>query len=189
VAEEAHRAGMRRLFWGEHRRAIKGLTGKLPDFGKMKLQYLLLGRSKELQEDLLTLIVDRALYGPPTERVPRNLKEYEAVVAVALTRLNEVAETVGELVAKILEEHLKLALLMEVRGKGVAEVDVHDQLVFLLPKHFLVRTEYAWLEQFRGTWRGCGCGWRNCGVAGGSWRSVMRRGSRRCGRGGISILR
>ena len=188
AAEESHRAGVRRLFFGEHRRAVKGLTGKLPDFAKMKLQYLLLGRSKELQEDLLTLIVDQALYGsagndpaPPIllrgEVVPRNVKEYQTATSLALSRLNQTAEMVGELAAKILEEHLKLALLMEERNrnKSSAEIDVHDQLVFLLPKHFLVKTTYAWLEQFPRYLAGMRVRLEKLRGAGGGGRQIAER--------------
>jgi ATP-dependent helicase HrpA len=152
AAEEAHRAGVRRLFWMEYRRDVKGLTGKLPDFGRMKLQYLLLGRSEELRVDLLTLIVDRALFGDATP-LPRKAAEYERLKREAAARLYETAEKVGALVGQILEEHLKLALLVEEEGRasgrlGVAATDVHDQLVFLLVKHFLVKTPYHWLAQF-----------------------------------------
>jgi len=148
AAEEGHRGGVRRLFWMEYRRDIKGLTGKLPDFGKMKLQYLLLGRSEELRVDLLTLIVDRALFGDGA--APRKQAEFEVLKREAALRLYETAEKVGALVGAILEEHLKLALLVEAEGKrfGSAGVDVHDQLLFLLVKHFLVKTPFRWLEYF-----------------------------------------
>jgi ATP-dependent helicase HrpA len=151
AAEEAHRVGVRRLFWMEYRRDVKGLTGKLPDFGKMKLQYLLLGRSEELRVDLLTLIVDRALFGDGA--APRKQAAFEELKREAATRLYETAEKVGALVGEILEEHLKLALVLEeedyARGRlGSAATDVHDQLVFLLVKHFLVKTPYHWLQQF-----------------------------------------
>jgi ATP-dependent helicase HrpA len=153
--QEAHRAGVRRLFWLGHRREIKGLTAKLPDFARMKLQYLLLGRSIELRDDLLTLIVDRALFADPGQgtaetTIPRKQAEFEALHREGGERLNASAEKVGGLVSAILEEHLKLALVVEAARAEIrhARGDVHDQLVYLLPKHFLVRTDFRWLEHF-----------------------------------------
>lgn len=148
AAASAHRAGVRRLFSMEYRRDIKSLAVRLPEFGKIALKYWLLGPSSELRADLITLIIDRALFADAA--VPRTKAAYEALKPVAATRLFETGDGVAALVNEILQQNLQLALKMEDQRTAfsVAATDIHDQLVFLLPRHFLLSTPYEWLTQY-----------------------------------------
>jgi ATP-dependent helicase HrpA len=154
AAEGAHRAGVRRLFQMEQRREVKGLANSLPEYGRMALQYYLLGPTEELKGDLATLIVDRALFEEGA--VPRGKGAYEEVKRRGAGRLGATAERVGRLVGDILREYHRVSLLMDethaarggVGAMGAALADVHDQMVYLLPRHFLLGTGYGDLENF-----------------------------------------
>ncbi|HVS73419.1 MAG TPA: DUF3418 domain-containing protein [Phycisphaerae bacterium] len=150
MAEAAHRAGVRRLFAIERRREVKALAATVPEFASIALKYWLLGPSSELREDLLTLILDQALFGgAPALAAPRTLGAYETARTRALERLPEMRDAVAGLVNEILQQNLQLALVREDQSRAfeVAATDVRDQLVFLLPRRFLLDTPYASLEQ------------------------------------------
>lgn len=146
-AGAAHRAGVRRLFRNEYRRDIKSLAGQLPHFGQMALQFYTLGRSEELREDLLTLIVDRALFSESA--VPRREAEYAALKHRAATRLVETGDRVSTVASALLQQYHDLSLLMEDVGAalGAALSDVREQLAYLLPHRFWLTTPWEWLEQ------------------------------------------
>ncbi len=154
AAAQSHRAGVRRLFRMEYRREVKGLANSLPEYGRMALQYYLLGPTEELKQDLAKLIVDRALF--EEDAVPRKQAAYEALKHKAATRLGAIAERVGGLVGDVLQQYHQLSLLIDtqrarregVDAFGAALSDVHDQLAFLLPRHFLLDAPFEWLEQF-----------------------------------------
>jgi len=144
-ADEAHRAGVRRLFRIEYRKEVKSLRNQIPEWTRMALQYWLIGPTEELKEDLVTLMVDRALF--EGEPVPRTAAEWERVKHVAATRLFETGEKSAGLVGEILEQNHALALAMEETRTSATTADLHDQLVYLLPKHFVLSTPAHWLPE------------------------------------------
>jgi ATP-dependent helicase HrpA len=154
AADFSHRAGVRRLFQIAHRREVKGLANALPDYGRMALQYYLLGPTEELKQDLATLIVDRALFDE--QPVPRTQAAFARLLAIAAVRLSDTAERVARLVGDTLRDYHQVSLLMDetyaarggIGAMGAALADVHDQLIFLLPRHFLLGTPYTDLENF-----------------------------------------
>jgi ATP-dependent helicase HrpA len=160
AADTAHRAGVRRLFRLEYRRDVKSLATHLPDFPKMALQHFTLGQSRQLREDLVTLVVDRALFSD--QPVPRTHAAWERLKPLAAGRLFQTGDTVSALAAVILQNYhyLTLALdqIRQANATGLhalsraesAFTDVKDQLLFLMPHppaHFLLDTPFAWLEQ------------------------------------------
>jgi ATP-dependent helicase HrpA len=144
AADTAHRAGVRRLFRIEHRKELKHLAGELPQFGQMALQYYSLGKSEELREDLLTLIVDRALF--TDDPVPHDQAAYLALRQKGAARLAQTTERVAALAAAILQHYHELTLLFD--QASIALADVREQLAYLMPPHFLLDTPYPWLENF-----------------------------------------
>jgi ATP-dependent helicase HrpA len=153
AADAAHRAGVRRLFRIEYRRDVKSLTTRLPDFGRLALQYYTLGSSDELRENLLTLIVDRALFADAP--VPRTQAGFTERKHAAATRLFATADRVTALAGELLQQYHALTLILEEGGgpkngasMGAALADVKEQLAYLLPKHFLLSTPWEWLEYF-----------------------------------------
>ncbi|HVX84050.1 MAG TPA: DUF3418 domain-containing protein [Phycisphaerae bacterium] len=150
TAAMAHRAGVRRLFAIDQRRAVKALAATVPEFASIALKYWLLGPSSELRADLLTLILDQALFGDrPAPEVPRTREAYAAASARALERLPEARDRAAALANEILQQNLQLALVLEDQRRAFAPAatDVRDQLLFLLPRHFLLDTPFEWLER------------------------------------------
>jgi ATP-dependent helicase HrpA len=150
AAEAAHRAGVRRLFRLEYRKDVKSLATNLPEFPKMALQHFTLGQSRQLREDLVTLVTDRALFAD--HPVPRKPAEWDALKHVAATRLFATGDTVAALAGTILENYHYLTLAID-RGVTAAYsritpavTDVKDQLLFLIPSHFLLTTPFEWLQ-------------------------------------------
>lgn len=147
AAAAAHRAGVRRLFRLEHKKELKFLAAHLPDFPKMALQHFTLGESKILREDLLTLAVDRALFmeTPP----PRTQAAWEAIREVAAGRSTEVGNGMAALASTILNHYHYLTLAMDRADRAApALTDVREQLLYLIPPHFLLTTPFEWLEQY-----------------------------------------
>jgi ATP-dependent helicase HrpA len=148
AAETAHRAGVRRLFRLAQRREVKSLAAHLPDFPKMALQHFTLGQSRQLREDLVTLVVDRALFAaPPHQPVPRTQPAWETLKPLALTRLFPTGDATAALAARILENYHQLTLAIDRANRALpALTDAKDQLAFLMPPHFLLSTPFEWLE-------------------------------------------
>ncbi|HUO07579.1 MAG TPA: DUF3418 domain-containing protein [Phycisphaerae bacterium] len=142
-AEAAHRAGVQRLFRLEYRKDVKSLRNQIPQWTRMALQYWLIGPTEELKEDLVTLMVDRALF--EGESVPRTAAAWEALKHKGATRLFETGEKMAGLVGEILEQNHALALAMESAPSSATTTDLHDQLVYLLPKHFVLSTPTQWI--------------------------------------------
>jgi ATP-dependent helicase HrpA len=146
-AEAAHRGGVRRLFRLEYRKDLKSLRNQIPEWTRMALQYWLIGPTEELKEDLVTLMVDRALFeGESVAGEPRTAAEWDRVKHKGATRLFETGEKVAGLVGEILEQNHALALAMESAPSSATTADLHDQLVYLLPKHFVLSTPTEWIE-------------------------------------------
>jgi ATP-dependent helicase HrpA len=150
AAETAHRAGVRRLFRLEYRKDVKSLAVNLPEFPKMALQHFTLGQSRQLREDLVTLVTDRALFAD--QPVPRKAPEWNALKHLAATQLFATGDTVAALARTILENYHYLTLAID-RGVTAAYsritpavTDVKDQLLFLMPPHFLLTTPVEWLQ-------------------------------------------
>ena len=159
AADAAHRAGVRRLFRLEYRRDVKSLATHLPDFPKMALQHFTLGQSKQLREDLVTLVIDCALFSD--QPIPRTRAAWDALQHLAAARLFQTGDAVAALAGKILENYHYLTLALDqIRQATVtglhaisraqsAYTDVRDQLLFLMPHppaHFLLDTPYEQLE-------------------------------------------
>ena len=147
VAVQVHRAGVRRLFRLEHKKELKFLAAHLPDFPKMALQHFTLGESRILREDLLTLTVDRALFA---EAAPlRTQAAWEKVKEIAAGRLTEVGNAMAALASAILNHYHYLTLAIDRADRAAPALgDVREQLLYLIPPHFLLHTPFEWLEQY-----------------------------------------
>ncbi len=151
AADTAHRLGIRKLFRLEFRRDVKALAAHLPEFPKMALQHFTLGQSKQLREDLVTIVLERALFAD--QPVPRTAAAWHDLKTLAAARLADTGTAVSALAAAILENYHYLTLALDHAAHAVrltrattALTDVQDQLRFLMPPHFLLTTPYEWLQ-------------------------------------------
>jgi ATP-dependent helicase HrpA len=103
----------------------------------MALHYYTLGKSEALREDLLSLIIDRALFAD--DAVPRKQAAYEALRLKAAPLLTATADTATTLAAEILAHYHALMLLLDPARKNsdISAMDVRDQLAALMPSDFL----------------------------------------------------
>src|SRR5205085_2012972 len=151
LADSAHRAGLRRLFRLEHKKEIKYLTHHLPHFEQMALHFYAHAlanktlatkpqTSEDLKEQLITIIVDRALFADAP--LMRKAADWHPASEVAAIRLLDTADSVTDTTAKLLAEHHTLRLMLADLPPAyrAASIDIHDQLAYLLPPNFLITT-------------------------------------------------
>ncbi len=128
AADESHRAGIRRLFRLEFRKDLKYITHHLPHFEQMSLHFISLGgkgKSEELREQLITLLVDRALFAPfnsAPPAPPRTLAAWQELSRLAAIRLLDTADTVCNMAANLLAEVHAIRLILEEAGSSKLEV-------------------------------------------------------------------
>ena len=145
VAASKHRAGLRRLVALQIKEPLKYLEKNIPDLPKMGVTYMALGGTvEELREQIIGLALDRAFLADP---LPTNEQAFHVRVAEGRTRLNLIAQEVARLAGTVLAEcaTVQRKLKDSKPPKEVAD-DIHAQLQRLLPKRFLLGTEWAPLQ-------------------------------------------
>ena len=145
VAEEAHRAGVRRLMRFELKEQMKQLEKGLPGF----TQYALLLRNimspDDLREDMLTAIADRAFLGD--DPLPRSNDEFMKLKQRARTRLPAVTEALTRQALNIATEYQALiAKLNQPGGAARIKPEIEQQLRKLLHKGFFSQTPWEHIQ-------------------------------------------
>ncbi|HEY4330428.1 MAG TPA: DUF3418 domain-containing protein, partial [Phycisphaerae bacterium] len=151
AAEQAHRVSLRRLLRLGHRREVKSLAAHLPHFPQMALQHFTLGESRRLREDLVTLVIDRALFADAP--VPRTRVDWEPLQATAAERLIDTGNAIAALALSILENYHLITLALDHASRKVsppaaALSDLREQLLHMVPAHFLLSTPFEWIQQY-----------------------------------------
>jgi ATP-dependent helicase HrpA len=142
AAEEATRAGVRRLL----RIALKGEMRKLekapPGFLQPALQLRNVANAEDLREDLIDAVSDRAFIGD--DDLPRTPKGFEAQRARARTRLPAVTEAAIRLFTAIADEYQRVfARLSSIKGPLARPAsDIRGQLSRLVYKGFFTATPW-----------------------------------------------
>jgi ATP-dependent helicase HrpA len=144
-ADEAHRAGVKRLMSLELREQVKNLERAFPGFNTLALKFSATITADRLRSDLLDAIVDRAFIGE--DEAPRTPKAFEEQKKRAKARLPAVTEGALRYVAAIGDAGQQLAQALAHStslGKLAHEVKaIRDHLVY---PGFLVRTPWDRLE-------------------------------------------
>ncbi len=143
-AENATRAGLRRLIAWRLGPAYKQLARDLPKFQQMTLHYVGLGTQETLREDLLNAILDQAfLHEQP---LPRERAAFETLLERGKTRLASVKVEICETAAVILAAYHEVRrLLVHDPTWAEALADIQDQLARLVYPGFLSHTPPEWL--------------------------------------------
>jgi ATP-dependent helicase HrpA len=159
-AKTATQRGLRRLFELSAAEQVKFIARNLPGFQELALRYALLleldgskpdktAVSERLREELLAAICDRAFF---VEDEPvRTRAAFNARVAKAKSRLNDVAREVCRVVNEILIEYQELRPRLTLRGVPVwqrAMTDIRNQLKALLPPGFIASTPWVRMKEF-----------------------------------------
>jgi ATP-dependent helicase HrpA len=147
AADEAMRAGVRRLLRIALKEQMRQLEKGPPGFVQTALQMRTIVNADELREDLLTAITDRAFIGD--DPLPRNAKGFEAQRGRARARLPAVTEAATRLLGTIAEEYQRVfAKLSTIKGPlSRPAADIRAQLSRLVYKGFFSATPWDQLAQ------------------------------------------
>jgi len=144
-AEDAHRAGVRRLMSFALKEQLKQLERSLPGFNALALRFQATMPAERLRADLLEAIVDRAFIGEDTP--PRTPKEFEEQKKRAKARLPAVAEAASRHASAIAEANHQLVQAIQqggALGRVTQEVKaLRERLVY---PGFIARTPWERLE-------------------------------------------
>jgi len=163
-AETLARAGLRRLFVIQARDEILHLLRHVPGFDRLAVAYATIGAPRNLKEDLVLAIADRAFFEDfdaareqvrgerNVAHIPvRSAPEFDAAVTRAWSRLQRSCADLCELVEGVLSAYQSLILELQRPHPKVWEgalEDIRNHLGFLLPAGFLLDTPRPWLDQF-----------------------------------------
>ena len=153
AAREATRAGTRRLFMLQVGQEMKYLARHLPGIDRSCLFYATIGPCDDLRRDLLSVIVDRALYDddPPESTPIRSQEDFAARAESGWRRLSAASQEVCGLVGQVLEQHHELTRRLSAPFPpmlAASVADMREQLAHLFPRGFVVTTPFHWLRQF-----------------------------------------
>jgi ATP-dependent helicase HrpA len=147
AARWATRAGSRRLFMMQLQKEIEYVSRNIPNIQQMCLNYSTAGSADELRRDLLSAIVDRALFfdGEPV------LQQVEFIrrATDGWRRLTNTAAEISDLAGQVLTEYQSISREL---GRAFpplmqpAARDMRDQLGHLIYKGFLTHTPHEWLR-------------------------------------------
>ena len=150
-ARSLHRAGLRRLFTLNLKEQVKFIDKSLPGLRDIAMQFMLLDRSggteQELKAQILAVTLERSCMMDP---LPSTQAEFEARRESARGRITLIAQEVAKLIAAILTEHAGLAKRLVAMNKAfpAACADITAQLAALMPKQFIITTEYERLQHY-----------------------------------------
>jgi len=144
VAATRHRAGLRRLVALQIREPLRFLEKNIPDLTRLASLFMPLGSLEELREQIIELTLDRAFLAEP---LPTNEAAFSLRLQEGRPRLNLIAQEVARLVGTLLTEYAAAVRKLK-DSKPTREVaeDVAAQLQRLMPKRFLVVTDWAPLQ-------------------------------------------
>jgi ATP-dependent helicase HrpA len=146
AANQAHRAGVRRLMRFELKEQMKQLEKGLPGFNQYALLLRNLISPDALREDMLTAITDRAFIGE--DDLPRTNAEFMTLKQRARTRLPAVVEASARLAQSIAVEYQELTQKLSSLPNAMSRIkkEAEVQLALLLPGHFLSQTPWERLQ-------------------------------------------
>ncbi|HYG31919.1 MAG TPA: DUF3418 domain-containing protein, partial [Methylophilaceae bacterium] len=141
AAQEAHRAGVRRLMRFELKEQMKQLEKGLPGFTQYALILRNIVSPDDLREDMLTAIADRAFIGD--DPLPRSNDEFMKLKQRARTRLPAVTEAITRQAQNITSEYQALtAKLAQPGGAARIKAEIDQQLRRILYKGFFSQTPW-----------------------------------------------
>lgn len=144
VAAGHHRAGLRRLVALQIKDALKYLEKNIPDMQRMGMQYMLLGSTEDLRDQIIALALDRAFLSEP---LPTDAAGFDAVVEQGRTRLQLIAQEIARLTSTVLTEYTAAARkLKESKVDKATHDDVAAQLARLVSKRFVLETPWSQLH-------------------------------------------
>ena len=146
-AERSLREGLKRIFMIQLKQEIKQLERDFPRFESAAIKYALLGPSDDLRAQIISAVVEKALFGDGV--VIRTRADFIAREESGWRNLSSAAGHVGRVINETLDEYQIVAQLVNQKAPEALEdsfADLRLQLKNLLPRDFVSKTPFAWLE-------------------------------------------
>lgn len=147
AANDAMRAGLRRLFILQLGEPIRHLQRNLPNIERISLNYATLGSADELRTHLLTAAVDRALFG--LGKLVRTRDEFVDRAQAGWQRLSSAADELTAVADEILLLYQEISVALTATFPPLlhpAIGDMKEHLGHLVTPDFVISTPGAWLE-------------------------------------------
>ena len=155
MAASKHRAGLRRLFALQIKDAIKYLEKNLPDFQKMSVTYMLVGKANdgsgggtadELKQQILDLALERAFL---LDQLPTDAASFQQRLEEGRGRLTLIANEIARMASNVLLEFAQASRkIKDTKAQPDAVADCAQQLQRLVGKRFVLETPYTQLQHF-----------------------------------------
>jgi ATP-dependent helicase HrpA len=144
VAARTHRIGLRRLFALQFKEQLKFAEKNIPGLQQMGMQFMSVGSSDDLREQIVDKAIDIAcLQDPlPHDAASFNKRRDEGKGRIGLL-INEIARLAGQVLAEFHGMPKRLQNL-----PPAVAADMQAQLKELVHKRFIAETEYSQLAHF-----------------------------------------
>jgi ATP-dependent helicase HrpA len=147
AARQAMRGGARRLFMIQLQKEIEYISGHIPNLDQMCLNFSTAGNREALRKDLLSAIVDRALFydGEPVLAQAEFIRR----ATDGWRRLSNTATEISGLAGQVLEEYQSINRELSKAFAPLTQAsarDMRDQLANLIYVGFLTNTPHEWLR-------------------------------------------
>jgi ATP-dependent helicase HrpA len=144
TAQQAHQAGLCRLFMLLLKEQVKYMGKNLPEAQKLGLLFAPFGTQQELQQQILALTFQRCCLSEP---LPINEAAFSLRAKEAKKRLLLTAQEIARHTLTILNEHhLIQKILPQLKAHPQASKDISTQLEWLLHKNFIANSGYEHLQ-------------------------------------------
>ena len=143
-AARIHRLGLSRLFRLQLQEQLRYLEKNLPEMTRMAMQFMTLGTTEELRDQIVAAAVERACLMDP---LPTDADSFQARKAEARARIVLLANETARTTATILDQYQAvLKKLPAVKASPAAAGDIDGQLHQLINKRFVATTPVARLS-------------------------------------------
>ncbi|MER2538780.1 MAG: ATP-dependent RNA helicase HrpA [Azonexus sp.] len=145
-AAEAHRAGLLRLFMLQFRDQVKYFDKNIPGLSQMAMQYMALGSSDDLKQQIIALTFERACLSEPLPTTPNAFKSR---CGDSKARLGLIMQEVCRMVGAVLTEWQAVnKKLPAFKVHTSATQDIETQIKRLISKQFIAETPFERLQHF-----------------------------------------
>ncbi|MBK7415292.1 MAG: ATP-dependent RNA helicase HrpA [Dechloromonas sp.] len=145
-AAEAHRAGLLRLFMLQFRDQVKYFDKNIPGLSQMAMQYMALGSSDDLKQQIIALTFERACLSEPLPTTPNAFKSR---CGDSKARLGLIMQEVCRMVGAVLTEWQAVnKKLPAFKVHASATQDIETQIKRLISKQFVAETPFERLQHF-----------------------------------------
>jgi ATP-dependent helicase HrpA len=143
---------VRRLFAIAERRELKSQVQWLPQIEKMRMLAAPLCKKRPLEEQLIDLLADRALFGNRrATQLPRTADDFDVLRRLAAREIVPSVQQLSKIALPLFEAYHAVRLALEQARPPTwqyAVDDLRDQLAHLVFDNFLAAVPWDWLQHY-----------------------------------------